>query len=169
MYPYGNMSHYGNLFDNSDYEKKDTSMKRKKEDVRKLLEEAFSTTNLTKLKTISHQILAFKNEVNEIYVQIHYLQVKARIQKLKHHHSEEIKSLFTSLNLSKEIGDVKMISLCYNSIGITFWEVQNLKKAREYFSSAIEYSSSNYKSIGNLGTVLTFLGEHDNALEFLQK
>ncbi len=52
----------------------------------------------------------------------------------------------------------------YNAIGLTQVGLGNLKKAKEAYSAAIDYDSTNFYAYGNLASVFLREGEYDRAL-----
>ncbi len=88
---------------------------------------------------------------------------------------KELSHYFKSLEIKKEINDLKGVAIAYNNIGMIYKERGDLKNAIDFYDKSLKIKEqlgdkkSLSLSLSNIGVIYESLGEIDKALEYYYK
>ena len=82
---------------------------------------------------------------------------------------KEFDSLYASLNVALESGNIKEICRIYNSLGVAYSNNKNYEKALEFYTKAIENSPSPFLYYSNLAQCYEEMERYDDAITVYNK
>ncbi len=82
---------------------------------------------------------------------------------------KEFDSLYASLKVALESGNIKEICRIYNSLGVAYSNNKNYEKALEFYTKAIENSPSPFLYYSNLALCYEEMGRYDDAIAIYYK